>query len=108
MASADVSRSRFDESRQHLVGASAAIYGVMLAYAVRWPDDEFLLWFVVPVKAKWLVAGCILFDLLLGVSNGFGGRTRASRTSRIWVGLSTRLAYLHTPPSTRSSASASA
>ena len=40
-----------------LVGASAAIYGVMLAYAVRWPDNEFLLWFVVPVRAKWLVAG---------------------------------------------------
>ena len=35
-----------------LVGASAAIYGVMLAYAVRWPDDEFLLWFVVPVQGE--------------------------------------------------------
>jgi membrane associated rhomboid family serine protease len=81
-----------------LIGASAAIYGVMLAYAVRWPDDEFLLWFVVPVKAKWLVAGCILLDLILGVSALGGGPSGVAHFAHLG-GLITGWLYLHTPPS---------
>jgi membrane associated rhomboid family serine protease len=81
-----------------LIGASAAIYGVMLAYAVRWPDDEFLLWFVVPVKAKWLVAGCVLFDLLLGVSTLAGATSGVAHFAHLG-GLVTGWLYLHTPPS---------
>lgn len=38
-----------------VIGASAAIYGVMLAFALRWPNAEVLIWFVLPVKVKWLV-----------------------------------------------------
>lgn len=79
-----------------LVGASAAIYGVMLAYAVRWPDDEFLLWFVVPVKAKWLVAGCILIDLAYGVSGA--GATGVAYFAHLG-GVAAGWLYLHTPPS---------
>jgi len=81
-----------------LVGASAAIYGVMLAYAVRWPDDEFLLWFVVPVRAKWLVAGCILIDLLLGVSSLNGGPGGGVAHFAHLGGLVAGWLYLHTPP----------
>jgi rhomboid family protein len=79
-----------------LVGASAAIYGVMLAYAVRWPDDEFLLWFVVPVRAKWLVAGCVLADLVYGVSSsgGTGGIAYFAHLGGFVAGW----LYLHTPP----------
>jgi membrane associated rhomboid family serine protease len=80
-----------------LIGASAAIYGVMLAYAVQWPDDEFLLWFVVPVKAKWLVAGCVLFDLLLGVSTLAGATSGVAHFAHLG-GLVTGWLYLHTPP----------
>lgn len=39
-----------------LVGASAAILGVAVAYAVRWPDDEILLFAIVPMKVKWAIA----------------------------------------------------
>ena len=80
-----------------LVGASAAIYGVMLAYAVRWPDHEFLLWFVVPVRAKWLVAGCVLMDLLLGVSTVGGGSSGVAHFAHLG-GLAAGWLYLHTPP----------
>jgi membrane associated rhomboid family serine protease len=80
-----------------LVGASAAIYGVMLAYAVRWPDTEFLLWFVVPVRAKWLVAGCVLIDLVLGVSTT-GASSGVAHFAHLG-GLVTGWLYLHTPPS---------
>jgi len=83
-----------------LVGASAAIYGVMLAYAVRWPDDEFLLWFVVPVKVRWLVAGSILLSLVLGIStlSGAGGAPGVAHFAHLG-GLITGWLYLHTPPS---------
>lgn len=39
-----------------VVGASAAVYGVMLAFAMMWPDVPIYLWGIFPVKAKWLVA----------------------------------------------------
>lgn len=50
-----------------LIGASAAVYGVMFAYARRWPETELLLFFTIPVKIKWLVAAFVAWDLLNGV-----------------------------------------
>jgi membrane associated rhomboid family serine protease len=50
-----------------LVGASAAVFGVMLAYAMRWPDDEVLLFGVVPMKVKWLVAMLVVVNLVWGI-----------------------------------------
>ncbi|MFP4623650.1 MAG: rhomboid family intramembrane serine protease [Gemmatimonadota bacterium] len=39
-----------------VVGASAAMYGVMLAFAMNWPNMPIHIWGILPVKAKWLVA----------------------------------------------------
>jgi len=39
-----------------IIGASAAVYGVMLAFAFNWPDAPIYIWGIFPVKAKWLVA----------------------------------------------------
>ncbi|GJG85992.1 hypothetical protein tb265_11730 [Gemmatimonadetes bacterium T265] len=50
-----------------LVGASAAIFGVLLAYALRWPDDEALFFGVVPMKVWWLVAFLAAINLVMGV-----------------------------------------
>ena len=55
-----------------LIGASAAVYGVMLAYAQRWPDDELYLFAMIPVKVKWLMALLVLTDLVNGLGGGFG------------------------------------
>lgn len=46
-----------------VVGASAAIYGVMLAFAMNWPNAPIYIWGIFPVKAKWLVG----FFFLLSV-----------------------------------------
>ena len=61
-----------------LVGASAAIFGVLLAYALRWPDDEALFFGVVPMKVWWLVAFLAAINLVMGVLDvsagaGMGG-----------------------------------
>jgi len=52
-----------------LLGATAAIFGVMLAYAMRWPDDElrvFPLVFVA-MKVRWFVVLLAAWSLIIGV-----------------------------------------
>ena len=51
-----------------VVGASGAIYGLLLAYAVIFPDAKLIfLLFPVPVKAKYLIPIMMLVELFLGV-----------------------------------------
>jgi len=59
-----------------LVGASAAVFGVMTAFAMQWPDDEIYLMFVVPMRVRTLVVGLFVFNLVMGVvATGDGGGT---------------------------------
>jgi membrane associated rhomboid family serine protease len=51
-----------------LIGASAAVYGVALAYAMRWPNDEVFLFGVVPLKVKWMVAMLVGLNLIAGMA----------------------------------------
>jgi membrane associated rhomboid family serine protease len=45
------------------VGSSGAIYGILLASAVMWPDRQMLFYFLIPIKMKYFVAiiGAIAF-----------------------------------------------
>ena len=52
-----------------IVGASAAVYGLMLAFAMNWPEAPIYIWGIFPVKAKWLVAFLFVVSLL----SAFGG-----------------------------------
>lgn len=59
-----------------VVGASGAIYGVIVAFAFMFPNAELALMFIpVPIKAKYFVPGLVLVDLYLGISGRsiFGG-----------------------------------
>ena len=56
-----------------MVGASAAIFGVMLAYAMHWPKDEIYLLGVVPMRVSTLVALLAITNLFLGYTSGSGG-----------------------------------
>lgn len=51
-----------------VVGASAAIYGVMLAFAMFWPRDKIFIWGILPVEARWLVVAYTVMDLFGGIS----------------------------------------
>lgn len=54
-----------------VIGASAAVYGIMLAFAMNWPDAPIYIYGIFPVKAKWLMA--FLFGLTLwGMFSGPG------------------------------------
>ncbi len=51
------------------VGASGAIYGILLAFGMLWPNRELMLLIPpMPIKAKWLVIGYAVIELLLGIS----------------------------------------
>jgi len=52
-----------------IIGASAAVYGVMLAFAMAWPNAPIYIWGIFPVKAKWLVG----FFVLITFYSAFGG-----------------------------------
>ena len=48
------------------VGASGAIYGLLLAFGMMFPDSRIYLYFFIPIKAKWFVIGYAVIELLLG------------------------------------------
>jgi len=52
-----------------IVGASGAIFGVLLAYARFWPRDQMLIWGIIPIEVRWLVLIYTLISLL-GIGTG--------------------------------------
>ncbi|MDH3252462.1 MAG: rhomboid family intramembrane serine protease, partial [Ignavibacteria bacterium] len=52
-----------------IIGASGAVYGVLIGFAYYWPRDQILIWGIIPVQARWLVAGMTVLSLW----GGFGG-----------------------------------
>jgi membrane associated rhomboid family serine protease len=44
------------------IGASGAIYGVMIAFAVIFPDRYIFLYFFIPIKAKYLITFLIIIE----------------------------------------------
>ena len=78
-----------------LVGASAAVFGVMLAYAMRWPDEEVLLFGIVPIKVKWLVTGLVVLNLVQGIAAM--GQTSGTAYFAHLGGLAFGWLYLRTP-----------
>lgn len=53
-----------------MVGASAAIFGILLAFALTWPDAPIYLWFLLPIKAKYFVGFLALMTLYSTISSG--------------------------------------
>lgn len=51
------------------VGASGAIYGVLLAFGMMFPDRYIFLYFLFPVKAKYFVAGYAAIEFLSGLGS---------------------------------------
>ncbi|HUF14021.1 MAG TPA: rhomboid family intramembrane serine protease [Longimicrobiales bacterium] len=58
-----------------VVGASAAVIGIMVAFALYWPDAKIWIWGIFPVPAKVLVTILVVLDLY--------GAINASRGSPI-------------------------
>ncbi len=58
-------------NRMNTVGASGAVYGLLLAFGMMFPNAMIFLYFLFPIKAKWFVMFYAVIELLLGFfSNG--------------------------------------
>jgi len=52
------------------VGASGAVFGLLLAFGMLFPNQELMLMFIpVPIKAKWFVIGYGAIELFSGIAN---------------------------------------
>ncbi len=62
------------------LGAWSGIFGLLIAIAMRFGDQEFLLWFLLRIKAKYMVAIYILIAIaiLLKGGNAFGALLQLS------------------------------
>ena len=54
------------------IGASGAVFGLLFAFGYLFPNTLLYLYFAIPVKAKWFVAGYALLELYLGIQNSAG------------------------------------
>ena len=63
-----------------VIGASGAVYGVLLAYGLSYPNRMLYIWGIIPVKSLWLVVimGAIAFFGLLGNADGISHVTHIS------------------------------
>ena len=88
----------FGASNASLVGASAAIFGVMLAFAWQWPREEIFLFGVLPMRVSVLVAILAGINLLQGVAAAATGTVGSGVAYLAHLGgFAFGFLYLHAP-----------
>ena len=67
-------------SENPVIGASGAVYGILLAYGISFPNRMLYIWGLIPVKSLWLVIimGTIAFFGILGNADGISHVTHIS------------------------------
>jgi len=65
------------------IGASGAIYAILLGYGFTWPNREVLLYFILPIKVKFLVLGFGLFEFFGTLSSLVGNPGRISHVGHL-------------------------
>ncbi len=60
----------FGEALAPTIGASGAIFGVLVAFAMLFPDRYIFIYFLLPIKAKYLIPLYILMELYFADTGG--------------------------------------
>ncbi len=69
-----------------VVGASAAVYGVVIGFALFWPREKILIFGVLPVGARWLAVLFVAMSLFSGVSGSDDGTAHFAHLGGLAVG----------------------
>lgn len=63
-----------------LVGASGAVFAVLFLFAVYYPDSRIMVFYLFPVRAKWLV----LYFTIISILFGIGGRSSTAHLTHLF------------------------
>lgn len=80
------------------IGASGAIYGVLLAFGMLFPEVPVYIAFLFPIKAKYVVGGFIAMELFLGVTGTENGVAHFAHLGGALVGFIYLLYYRRSIP----------
>jgi membrane associated rhomboid family serine protease len=69
-----------------VVGASAAVYGIIIGFAMYWPKELIYIYGIVPVQARWLAAFVVAVSLYSGISGSDGGTAHFAHLGGLAVG----------------------
>lgn len=69
------------------VGASGAIYGILLAYGLMFPNQYIYLYFFLPIKARWFVIIYAAIELFTGVTGTNDGIAHFAHLGGMLFGL---------------------
>lgn len=62
----------FLQPNAYIVGASGAINGLLMAWALYWPNEEVYFFGIFPIKIKWLVLAMGVFTILSAMDGASG------------------------------------
>lgn len=75
-------------NRWNTVGASGAVYGILLAFGVTYPNERMFIFPIpVPIKAKYFVVGYAVIELLSALSQKGDGVAHMAHLGGMLVGL---------------------
>lgn len=69
------------------VGASGAVYGILLAFGMMFPNEQIYLYFLLPIKAKWFVIGYAAIEFFEGVFHSMDGIAHFAHLGGMLFGL---------------------
>ena len=70
-----------------LIGASAAVIGVMYAFAHAWPRTMLLFFGVIPMQVRWYVFGFTAISVVFGVTGTQGGVAHFAHVGGLLTGM---------------------
>jgi membrane associated rhomboid family serine protease len=70
-----------------MIGASGAVFGVMVGFAMNWPDAPIYLYFLIPVKAKYLVGVLAMIALIYTFQQRSDGVAHAAHAGGVIAGV---------------------
>lgn len=69
-----------------VLGASGAVFGILLAFGMTFPNQTVYLYFAIPIKVKYFVAGYGALELYNGIANSNDGIAHTAHLGGMVVG----------------------